>query len=166
MKLEDFLRLLPAAEKLSIAVRTEDHLKHGLEEPNAYARFIAPKLKEYLPVQAGGTSVVLISAPGAVGKTTLAREIARRIGSPLWNLGNVNVGTEFLTGAIARAFGDAEFSRVKSELASGDRALVMDGLDEARLRAGGAEFRRVLGAPCGRLSNTWVAPVVGTPRSR
>lgn len=124
------------AETIPLAPANTDYDKYGLEAPTQYSRFVAPTLRAHDTVESGRTSVVLISAPGAVGKTTLAREIARRIGSPLWHLGNVNVGHEFLTGAIARAFGDSKYSQVKGELVSGDRAFVLDGLDEARLRAG------------------------------
>src|SRR5262249_36551702 len=136
--------LLPAAPSVPLALAAEDHARHGVEEPAQFPRFVAPTLKESTAPRQGATSVVLISAPGAVGKTTLAREIAFRIGSPLWHLGQVNVGHEFMTGAIARAFGDAEYSRVKGELRGGKRALVLDGLDEARLRAGQQNFEAFL----------------------
>ncbi len=143
MTLDDFLLLLPKADKLPIALAPAEYDKHGLEDPRPYPEFVRPSVKA-TSQPTGSPSVLLISAPGAVGKTTLAREVARSIGSPLWHLGQVNVGNEFLTGAIARAFGKSHYSQVYGELVSGQRALVLDGLDEARLRAGEANFEAFL----------------------
>lgn len=143
MTLEEFLLLLPKANKLPIALAPSEYEKHGLEDPAPYPLFVSPTLLE-ASSQPGPPSVLLVSAPGAVGKTTLAREIARSIASPLWHLGQVNVGHEFLTGAIARAFGRSQYSQVHGELVSGQRALVLDGLDEARLRAGEQNFEAFL----------------------
>lgn len=143
MTLEQFLRLLPAARKLEIAVAPSEYARHGIEDPAPFPAFVPPTLKRVSEEEAT-PSVLLVSAPGAVGKTTLAREIARSTGSPLWHLGQVNVGHEFLSGAIARAFGDGEYSRIKRELVNRQRALVFDGLDEARLRAGEQNFEAFL----------------------
>ena len=143
MTLDDFLLLLPKADKLPIALAWPDYDRHGLEDPRPYPEFVRPTVKVGSQ-QMGPPSVLLISAPGAVGKTTLAREIARNVGCPLWHLGQVNVGNEFLTGAVARAFGKSHYSQVYGELVAGHRALVLDGLDEGRLRAGEANFAAFL----------------------
>jgi len=140
---EQFLDQLPKAPRLRIALSPSEFARHGIEDPHPFPAFVPPKLRQSAEAL-HSPSILLISAPGAVGKTTLAREIARHCGSPLWHLGQVNVGHEFLTGAIARAFGDVEYSRVKCELAEGQRALVLDGLDEARLRAGEHNFEAFL----------------------
>ncbi|MDE2706089.1 MAG: hypothetical protein OXI35_13550, partial [Gemmatimonadota bacterium] len=72
--------------------------------------------------------ILLISAPGAVGKSTLANEIAARTGSILVDLSKAEaVGGSTITGGLARA-------GLYGPFADGDVALLIDGLDEARIR--------------------------------
>lgn len=66
MTLEEFLLLLPtAANRLRWPPAERD--KDGLEGPGPYAPFVSPDLR-IVAEQAGSHSVILISAPGAVGK--------------------------------------------------------------------------------------------------
>ena len=118
--------------------------EHGVCEPEDKRQFVAPALSEVTPVEKGRTSVVLVSAPGAVGKTMLAERIAVEKHSPMWNLGAVQVGNDFAAGTVAAAFGDDLFSTVTTELREGRRVIVFDALDEARLRAGEANFEGFL----------------------
>ena len=118
--------------------------EHGVCEPEEKRQFVAPALSEVTPVEKGRTSVVLVSAPGAVGKTMLAERIAVEKHSPIWNLGAVQVGHDFATGTVAGTFGDDLFSTVTTELREGRRVIVFDALDEARLRAGEANFEGFL----------------------
>jgi hypothetical protein len=136
MKWDEFLaKVLPTAQPLTLA-GSDYASKHGVEEPPDEPRFVSPTLREIVVAEPGSTSVVVISAPGAVGKTTLARATARMIGSPVWDLGRVKVGHDFLDGSVAKTFGDQAFASVMGELRTGKRALVLDGLDEARLGVG------------------------------
>lgn len=73
-------------------------------------------------------SIILVSAPGAVGKSTLAREIASRTGAILVDLSRASaVGASSISGGLAWAGLFEQFLR-------GDVALLIDGLDEARIR--------------------------------
>jgi hypothetical protein len=74
------------------------------------------------------SSILLVSAPGAVGKTTLAREIARVTDSVYVDLAVADpVGANTLIGGLAR-------SGLYDSWQSGSVAVLIDGLDEARLR--------------------------------
>ena len=72
--------------------------------------------------------IILVSAPGAVGKSTLAIEIAARTGAILLDLAQADaVGAATVTGGLAWA---GLFDR----FLQGNVALLIDGLDEARIR--------------------------------
>ena len=72
--------------------------------------------------------VILVSAPGAVGKTTLARELAFRTGAMLLDLAEAEpVGANTVVGGLAMTNLFVPFQQ-------GSASLVIDGLDEARMR--------------------------------
>ena len=74
------------------------------------------------------SNIILVSAPGAVGKTTLAREIAAVTGAILVDLAEAEaVGANTLTGGLAR-------SNLYESFKCGKTAVIIDGLDEARMR--------------------------------
>ena len=72
--------------------------------------------------------VLLVSAPGAVGKSTLARQIATETGAMYVDLSVAEpVGANTLVGGLAKTNLYAPFQE-------GEVSLVVDGLDEARMR--------------------------------
>ena len=74
------------------------------------------------------SSLILVSAPGAVGKTTLAKEIAHRTGAIYLDLSQSEpVGGNTLAGGLVR-------SRLYDRWTAQTTAVLIDGLDEARLR--------------------------------
>lgn len=74
------------------------------------------------------SSIILVSAPGAVGKSTLARQIACETGSVYVDLARTDpVGGNAVSGGLVKA-------GIYSEWQSQSTALLIDGLDEARLR--------------------------------
>lgn len=84
--------------------------------------------REYSTADPSQSSVLLVSAPGAVGKSALARQIGFRTGAVLVDLAEAEpVGGNTLVGGLAR-------SGLYESFKSGRTALLIDGLDEARLR--------------------------------
>ena len=82
--------------------------------------------------------IILVSAPGAVGKSTLARQIAYETGSIYLDLATADpVGANTLSGGLAR-------SNLYIPWTSGDVAILLDGLDEARLRVTQEAFESFL----------------------
>lgn len=92
--------------------------------------FVEPDLNVTRALEPGKTSVVLLSAPGAVGKSTLAAELARRSGAPLWDLSQFQVGSKTFSGTILEAY-DFEATGVKKRIKNGEFLFVLDALDEA-----------------------------------
>ncbi|MCF8481033.1 MAG: hypothetical protein K9H25_11425 [Rhodospirillum sp.] len=72
--------------------------------------------------------IILVSAPGAVGKTTLARELAFRTGGIYIDLAKADpVGGNTITGGLAK-------SNTYNAWVAGTTTALIDGLDEARIR--------------------------------
>ena len=81
--------------------------------------------------------VIVVAAPGAIGKSTLARAISIKSSAVLVDLATTEpMGGNFFVGGVANAFGP----RALSDLYAGKIALVVDALDEAQLRAGDDGF--------------------------
>ena len=74
------------------------------------------------------STVLLVSAPGAVGKSTLARQIASLTGAVYLDLAKAEpVGGNTLSGGLVK-------SGILNEWQADAAALLVDGLDEARLK--------------------------------
>ena len=105
------------------------------------------------------SSVLLVSAPGAVGKSTLAGEIAAATSAVHIDLAVADqVGANFLAGGLFK-------SGVLKSPQSPIPALVIDGLDEARLKVTEGAFRTFL-TEVAKLSETGNAPTVLFGRTR
>jgi hypothetical protein len=80
--------------------------------------------------------VILVSAPGAMGKSVAAKAVAADLDAPLIDLSSLSVGSDTLTGLLARILGWTQAPKLINDLRSGQATIVLDGLDEAQLRAG------------------------------
>lgn len=139
MTLDELLALLPtgpgaASLPANGTPGCPRYVSEGLD------RFVAPEVR----LESGSASdsqIVLISAPGAVGKSTLAREIALAKSVPLWDLASDGpVAKHTAMGALTQSFGVTIVSQAISALTSGKMFLVVDALDEARIKANEASF--------------------------
>jgi hypothetical protein len=84
------------------------------------------------------SSILLISAPGAVGKSTLARQIAFATGAVYIDLAKADpVGGNTLSGGLVK-------SGLYSAWESQTTAVLIDGLDEARFRVTQEAFEAFL----------------------
>lgn len=81
--------------------------------------------------------VIVVAAPGAVGKSTYARKLSASAAAILVDLASTeSLGGNFFTGGIANAFG----YNALADAAEGRLALIVDALDEAQLRSGAQGF--------------------------
>lgn len=139
----------------------------AVEAPEHRDFFVAPTLTKLWQSDTKA-SVVIVSARGAVGKTTFAGELASKTGAHLWPLGKFQVGHQFLEGALANAYGDEAYSQVARELREGRRLVVLDGLDEARVHAGLRNFDAFLDSLIQRFRESGEQPsvlILGRPLS-
>jgi hypothetical protein len=101
--------------------------------------FVEPDLQVQQPIEPGRTSVVLLSAPGAVGKSTLASELASRAQAFLWDLSKFQVGSRTFSGTILDLYGFVS-TGVQKRLQEGRFLFILDALDEAQVRSGSQNF--------------------------
>jgi hypothetical protein len=87
-----------------------------------------------------GSSVLLVRAPGAMGKTAAARAMASRLRCPLVDLSKLRVGSNGLTGLLTHVLGWQQAPAFIQALQAGEASLVLDSTDEAQLAAGQDNF--------------------------
>jgi hypothetical protein len=147
LNLEAFLSLLPACPGPGALPTAGDDLAFPRYVNSSLAEFIPPHLTRLLAKASlpGSPQVIVVSAPGAVGKSTLAREISFAKKAPLWDLSwHKTVGQGSVLGAIPAAFGYTLLGTVMGHLGGGSLFLVIDALDEALMKAKEGGFRDFL----------------------
>lgn len=96
--------------------------------PSETASFVEPPLVTSNECDFQNSKIWLISAPGAVGKSTFAKQLARKTGAIFVDLAKADtIGTNYLTGSLFKA-------HLMEHMAAHKVALLMDALDEASLR--------------------------------
>lgn len=104
--------------------------------------FVAPDLSDRADIANPLTpSLLIISAAGAVGKSTVAREIAAELQAPLLDLAKSStVAKHSFSGIVQSAFGIGGLGAFFTLLKSGGLCVVIDALDEARVKVNEAAF--------------------------
>ena len=79
--------------------------------------------------------VVLISAPGATGKTAMSQYLSYSLSIPIFDLGNyAAVGANTIVGLLMKEVQSEDVFKYQSGLTSGKYSLIIDGLDEASIK--------------------------------
>ncbi|MBF4583130.1 ATP-binding protein [Curtobacterium sp. VKM Ac-2865] len=103
--------------------------------------YVWPELDVDVDVDGGFTSpIMLVGAPGAMGKSEAARNIASALKAPYVNLAQLTVGTGSLVGELVKAFGASGAENLRDEVRAGRAILVLDSTDEAQLRSGSSNY--------------------------
>lgn len=90
-------------------------------------------------------SVVLVSAVGATGKTTLANVLSNEAGLPLLDLAKHKpVGDNTLTGLLTTSFQTDQLGQVFRGLSDGTFGVIVDGVDEGRSKTTEKAFEAFL----------------------
>lgn len=102
--------------------------------------FVSPKLtavKTDNRVSTVNPKFVLFSAPGATGKSTLAKYVAAKYNALYWDLPKTDkIGTGTFDGSILRAVGAPKYSEFIANLNDSKALLVIDAFDEAEIISG------------------------------
>jgi hypothetical protein len=133
-QLADLLDNLPVCSRLPLLVSAHPAIIQPEQNPN----FVAPPLKitNGDPLSDQRHPFILISAPGAVGKSTLASHIAANRATALWDLSRLALGDNTFIGTLASAFGPPVLPSILSGLVKGESLFVFDAFDEAELLSG------------------------------
>lgn len=100
------------------------------------ANYVWPDLELDGKSTSAASALVLITAPGAMGKSAAAEAIAATTKMPYVDLGKIRVGASTLTGELSKAVGEDNYSSFMRALREGNAALILDSSDEAQLRVG------------------------------
>jgi hypothetical protein len=135
MTLDGILSPYKKCKKYSLSADVAEYLKYIGEKPFYIAPSFSdvktdPKLSSLKP------KFVLLSAPGAAGKSALAKYIAYKFDAIYWNLAKVKVGTNSFAGSIISAVDAPNYSNFIADLNSGNVLLVIDAFDEAEIISG------------------------------
>lgn len=117
--------------------------------------FVAPNLSDAADLEnPSDPNVIVVSAAGAVGKTTLAKEIARAKAAPYWNLAAGGpVGQNSLHGMFATTFGAQVLPTLYQRVSQGQLFFVIDALDEARVKVNEQAFEAFIQDVAGQASS-------------
>lgn len=125
----------PAAIREVVGVST----KTGRHES-----FVEPKFSQ--PENLEASKILLVAAPAAVGKTTVARELAARNNGLFWDLSRQGVAANAFVGMITNVFGWGKPGEtIQRLLREGKTLFILDALDEAIIQAGFDNFVGFLG---------------------
>ncbi len=157
MNFQTFLDILPnCAGKESLPVTSSPggfrYVQQSLPE------FIGPDMTVSEINESTRARVVIVTAAGAAGKSTLGKEMAFRKNAPIWDLAQASaVGENSMMGQLTTAFGFGLIGRVSKDLNDGSLFLIVDALDEARVKANQAGFEAFI-QNIGEIAKNGVTP--------
>lgn len=114
------------------------------------------------------SKVILFSAPGAVGKTALAKHIAFHYGALYWNVALKPIGGTAFAGEITHAVGVGHGARqdeLYKKLKCGESLFVLDSFDEAALISRRDGIKDFLSEISGILSDAIAPSIIMTART-
>ena len=132
MVLEGILGSYSKCKRYSLNDSVSDYISYIDSEPF----YIPPSFSDVKTDKKLSTlkpKFVLLSAPGAAGKSSLAKYIAHRFNALYWNLAKVKVGTNSFAGSILNAVGAPKYSEFIADMNTGNVLLVIDAFDEAEI---------------------------------
>lgn len=104
--------------------------------------YVKPVLRDV--VTRKNSHLFLFSAPGATGKSALAKYISWEKKALLWDLSKERIANHSFSGMLVESLGTKEFSRFTEGLKDGSAVLVIDALDEAEMISGRAAIETLL----------------------
>ena len=135
MILDGILHAYHKCKKYVLSSDVSEYIKY-IDEQMFYISPSFSDVKTNIKMSTLHPKFVLFSAPGATGKSALAKHIANRFGALYWDLPKVKIGTNSFAGSILNAVGAAKYSEFIGDLNAGNVLLVIDAFDEAEIVSG------------------------------
>jgi len=140
MSIDNLLAAIGHGSRFFLADRAKN--QDWVEYPSvADHEFVPPPLEGEIPE---GTRVIIVSGPGAAGKSMLAKWCAAQSNIAYFNLAGRTVARDSARGLIGEAFSDSRYSEVVRAIRQGHYSLILDALDEAKLASGESPFNDFL----------------------
>ena len=140
---EEFLEYMPKCDRFP----TQESLPPGVRHVDSgLVGFIPPSLSKIIDESnANDSQVLIISAAGAVGKSTLAEAISYEKGALLWDLAPAEeVAGGSLDAVVLNTVAKGRTEEFFEYLSAGLQFLIIDALDEGRIKVNENSFRRLL----------------------
>ena len=127
-------------DKYAINLLPEAHKSINLIKEKPF--YVSPTFYEFNTDSS--PRVVLFSAPGATGKSALAKHIAYKYSSLYWNLADIHLGETTFYGTLITAIGAKEYSSYINALMDSKTLLVVDAFDESEVNSGENMIRSLI----------------------
>ena len=135
MTIEGLLSRFMTCKTYSISEEVSPYLYYIEQEP-LYVPSKITDIKTDLRISTLNPKFILFSAPGATGKTALAKFVAYTKNAIYWDLAKLKLGTNSFDGTILRGVGSKNYSCFINDLDNSRVLLVIDALDEADIISG------------------------------
>lgn len=130
MTLDSILHVIKGSKANELLPATHKSITRIIEEPfyigtkfNQIASNLNPRF-------------ILVSAPGATGKSAFGKYIAYKKNALYWNLAEISIGDGTFQGTLYKALGVSKISGYAQDLQSANATLVIDAFDEAEIISG------------------------------
>jgi len=136
MTLESILLSIKDGEAISVAESA--HSSISIIEDGVF--YVQPNYSEIK--RNTKSKFIIFSAPGASGKTALAKYVSNKYKGIYWDLSQISLGENSFHGTLWRALNQEGFINYFTHLKNGKSVLVLDAFDEAEMISGrsGVEF--------------------------
>lgn len=114
------------------------------EEHKPKENYVIPEVRITHASDPVTPSLILITAPAAVGKSTAAHYLSHALRAPIVDLSTLHVGSNALEGALWKSMSPGKAGSFVEEMKAGRATLIIDALDEAEIRSGQANFQAFL----------------------
>jgi hypothetical protein len=132
VSIDEVLAKLPDGQPIPLS----NNAHRAVIMPEYDPSFLKPSLKLIEKSHLTEVPLIIISAPGAVGKTALASYISACKECYLWDLSNLKLGDNSFVGTIAQCFDPGKLAGILESLKNGNMCFVIDAFDEAEILSG------------------------------
>jgi len=129
---DNLLNQLPNGTQLPLKANPDP----ALSIPKLNSPFIRPPLRVEEANNGTNVPIIIVTAPGAVGKSALAQYIAEQKQCPLWELAKLTLGTNTFQGTLARSYDLKLLPQVVDDLGAGKILFILDAVDEVEIISG------------------------------
>jgi hypothetical protein len=105
-------------------------------EDSEETRYIQPQYLVPDEQQVKSSPYLIISAPGALGKSAFGQHLRKTKNAMLWNLARLRLGSNTFIGSVLQAVGTTQLPAFLASIAAGNTTLIFDAIDEAEMHSG------------------------------